>query len=271
MGYIYLKPPVESGYEENFRNKNEIAKYVNLDEITIPYVTNAKLTSYLDQMTIAVHTFKEDYKVVYDTEYGNDMDDYGYVTGIELKLHHEKFIDLIKNQAFKVFQVKWKDKEFHLVTLDREEIVFNPAHVIYKLSDKEDAFVIVKLEEPEKLGHHYPDPAERRPIALIKGLISARNDIYPLEYMTQPEFHLQKDSSFQFIDNDLVCEVDALQSWNSITLEQRDQIINNVYCGNCSNVVKVIDCTIHNDPYGVLLRGKCNNCRNRIARFVERN
>lgn len=53
-------------------------------------------------------------------------------------------------------------------------------NVIYKLTNEEDTFVIVQLVEPGKLGFHYTDEQGRKHlIALFKGLISARDDIYP--------------------------------------------------------------------------------------------
>ncbi|WP_248928641.1 hypothetical protein [Paenibacillus hamazuiensis] len=261
----------EDDFDDYERGKNEITEYVSPDQIIIPYVEDSKVNSYLDQMTTAARTFKEDYKVGYSTEYGNDMDEYGYITGIELRLSLEAFIDLVKNQAFKVIRTEWKNKEYHLISFDHEDIVFNPENVIYKLTDQEDAFVIVKLEEPEKLGHHHLDQKDRCPIALVKGLISARGDIYPLEYMLQPNFYLRKNSSFYFIGNDNFCEDDAWSTWSAMPEEQRKNIINNIHCEHCSDKVQIVEYTVHSDPYGLWILGKCTACSNRIAGFVERN
>lgn len=270
MGYIYLKPPEDDEFDDYERSKNEITKYIGPNQINIPYITDEKYASSLNQMTIVATTFKADHEIGYNTEYGNDMDEEGYIIGIELTLDHERFIDLVKNQAFKVIRIEWRNREYHLVTFDYSENVFKPENVIYKLTDNEDAFVIVQLEEPEKLGYYYTDSEDRRPIALFKALISARDDIYPLEYLLKPEFHLVKNTSLTFIDNDISCDVDALQFWNDLSEEHRERIINNVYCENCSDAVTIVDCTIYNDPYGGLLRGKCKNCGNRVARVVER-
>jgi hypothetical protein len=71
-----------------------------------------------------------------------------------------------------------------LIVFDHADDVFKPENVIYKLTDEEDAFVIVQLVEAEKLGYkHTNDTDQKRPVALFKGLISARDDIYPLEYL----------------------------------------------------------------------------------------
>lgn len=193
MGYIYLKPPKEE-FDTNKKNRNEITKHVDTNQLNIPYITDNKIASYLDQMTVAVNTFKFDHEQGYDTEYGNDMDERGYIIGIELNLNHQRFINLIKNQAFIVIKTNWREREYHLITFDCAAEVFNTENVIYKLSDEEDAFVIVRLVEPEKLGYQYTDSKDRHPIALFKALITARDDIYPLEYLLKPDFFLQRDT-----------------------------------------------------------------------------
>jgi hypothetical protein len=62
--------------------------------------------------------------------------------------------------------------------------------------DQEDAYVIVQLEDAKKLGIHYFHNDDEYPIALFKGLLSARDDIYPLEYLLNPQFVIQRDSVF---------------------------------------------------------------------------
>jgi hypothetical protein len=71
-----------------------------------------------------------------------------------------------------------------LITFDHADDVFKPENVIYKLTDEEDAFVIVQFVEPDKLGYQYTDENDqKRPVALFKRLISTTDDIYPLEYL----------------------------------------------------------------------------------------
>ncbi|QCT01592.1 hypothetical protein E6C60_0871 [Paenibacillus algicola] len=193
MGYITLKPPAMKESELSGSSDNELFQHVNPDEITIPYIADANVSTYLDQLVIAPQTFKEANEQGCDIEFGIDMDRDGYITGIELTLLPSKFIALIQSQAFKIYGTIWRDREFHLVTLDHAEHVFKPENVVYKMTDKEDAFVIVEHVEPENLGYHYPDPAHRGTVALFKGLISARDDIYPLEYMREPDFWLKRD------------------------------------------------------------------------------
>ncbi|MGF7050697.1 hypothetical protein J2T13_005247 [Paenibacillus sp. DS2015] len=189
MGYIYLNPPAVE--QTVLESENELSKHIIPDQISIQYITDTPLAPFLDNMTVATNNFNADYEKNYDTEYGNDMDEQGYIIGIELTLDHEQFITLVKNHAFRIIQTEWRNKEFHLITFDHLVDVFKPENTIYRLTDEEDAFVIVQLVEPEKLGFHYSDEKDqKRPIALFKALISARDDIYPLEYLLKPEFIL---------------------------------------------------------------------------------
>jgi hypothetical protein len=191
MGYIYLKQPTYDN--EITDSKNDLVNHITLNQISIPYINDISIATYLDKMRIATDTFKADHGERYNTEYGNDMDKLGYITGIELTLHHDKFIDLVKNQAFKVIRTEWKDREFHLITFDHTENIFRSDNVIYKLTNEEDAFAIVQLVEAEELGIKYSNIKDKLPIALYKALISARDDIYPLEYLLKPEFVMRKE------------------------------------------------------------------------------
>ncbi|CAM4341922.1 hypothetical protein L1N85_21815 [Paenibacillus alkaliterrae] len=75
--------------------------------------------------------------------------------------------------------------------------------------DEEDAFVVIQLEEPEKLGYTYTNIDDKHPIALFKALISARDDIYPLEYLLKPQFLLRKDERYLLIEKGLWCSINA--------------------------------------------------------------
>lgn len=192
MGYIYLTPPKDEFITE-YSSGNEISQYVNKEKLYIPYVTNLDITASLIRMHVSEKTFRSDYGKAYDTEYGNDMDKRGYITGIELSLTKNRFVDLVSNQAFKAIRTEWNGQEFHLITFDHLENVLHSENIIYKLTDKEDAFVIVQLSKAEDLGIRYSIETEKQPIALFKGLLSAREDIYPLEYLIKPEFFMCQD------------------------------------------------------------------------------
>ncbi|WP_313641767.1 hypothetical protein [Paenibacillus sp.] len=192
MGYIYLTPPIKE-YNSEYSGRNEISQYVNKEKLYIPHIIDLNIASSLVRMNVSKNTFRLDYGKGYDTEYGNDMDKHGYITGIELSLTKNRFVDLVSNQAFKAIRTEWSGQEFHLITFDHLENVLHPENIIYKLNDKEDAFVIVQLCKSEDLGIRYSIESEKLPIALFKGLLSAREDIYPLEYLIKPDFFMYQD------------------------------------------------------------------------------
>lgn len=174
MGYIYLKPP-RFDYDDS--THNQISNYVQPNRISIPYVTHNNVAPLLNQMRMAANTFKVDCGTTIDTQFGSDLDEDGYLEGIELTLPEERFIDLVNNQAFKVIQTDWREHAYRLITLDHMENVFNSNNVIYKLTDAEDALVIVHITSPDSF-----------PIVLFKGFLSARDDLYPIEYLLKPQF-----------------------------------------------------------------------------------
>lgn len=141
MGYIYLTP-LKDEFNTEYSSRNEISQCVNKEKLDIPYVTDLDITTSLVRMHVSENTFRSDYGKAYDTEYGNDMDKRGYITGIELSLTKNRFVDLVSNQAFKAIRTEWSGQEFHLITSDHLENVLHPENIIYKLTDKEDAFVI---------------------------------------------------------------------------------------------------------------------------------
>jgi hypothetical protein len=225
----------------------------------------------LFECPIAAHTFEEDYEEGYDTEYGNDIDDDGYIAGIELTLNHDRFIDLVRNEVFKVIRTEWRNREFHLITFDYADEVFKPENVIYKLTDEEDAFVIVQLVEPEKLGYQHTDENDqKRPVALFKGFISAREDIYPLEYLLKPQFLLRKDEGYLQIEKGLWCSPSDKNLWNCIYSQQRRSLLNTISCEQCLANIDMLDCTIDmKSTNSFIARLYCKGCKHRFVKVVE--
>ena len=58
--------------------------------------------------------------------------------------------------------------------------------------------------------------------------------------------------------------------WKRIPENIREEILRNVWCSNCSDVVSVADYYIENDKFGLIIRGKCNVCGSEVARVVEK-
>ncbi|NGZ75231.1 hypothetical protein [Saccharibacillus alkalitolerans] len=195
MGHIYLMPPTHRSTLEGLAG--DILGHVPAERLHIPHIAEPAEdpAPKLDRMKIAKLTYKQDFCKGYDTLYGNDMDENGYITGIELNLTAKRMIELVNRQVFRVIDVRWKSRLFRLLTLDDSEKVFDERNILYRMSDREDVFVIAALS-----AHEIPDLSEKArqdpvgiPIIRFLGLLSSRDDLYPPEYLLKPDFYLQID------------------------------------------------------------------------------
>lgn len=180
MGYIYLMPP--STPLAVLESENGLFKHLKPDQISIPYITEMSISSYLDTMPIADNDFQGDSGKGYDTEFGNDINSSGYITGIELTLEPDRFLDLLRQQSFQVIRTEWRNTQFHVITLDFAENIFNSENIMYKMTEEEDTYVILRLDRTGEF-----------PIASFKALITSRNDLYPLDYLLKPDFILKEE------------------------------------------------------------------------------
>lgn len=65
-----------------------------------------------------------------------------------------------------------------------------------------------------------------------------------------------------------VTDFKTAQKWAKIPRNIQQLLVNNVFCSTCG-VTTIIDYTLHNDKFGVLLKGKCKKCGKEVARLVE--
>lgn len=65
-----------------------------------------------------------------------------------------------------------------------------------------------------------------------------------------------------------VIDFKAVKKWKKIPKEIQELLVNSVFCINCG-VTTIVDYTIINDKFGVLLKGKCKKCGIDVARMVE--
>jgi hypothetical protein len=175
MGYIYLKSPTNLMYDGR---KNDTDSCVEGLRLKIPLIKDSFHGRVIQHFRLMDRTYKEalDNGDV-DSEYCNDLDEFGYIKGIELNLRKDRFLQMIQSEAVKIFDIQWQGEQFKLVTLDFEERVFDDNNVVYPLSHKKDAYIIVNIEETYKIG-------------LIKALIFKHDGIYSIDYLMIPEFVL---------------------------------------------------------------------------------
>ncbi|MDQ7094502.1 hypothetical protein REC12_12965 [Desulfosporosinus sp. PR] len=181
MGYIYLMPTettVEYTLEES-----DIGLYYDLESLSIPRIKWLGMGQVLSKMRLAVKTYREAVNNVFHCEYWNDLDGEGYMMGIELYLTEEILLPLVAHQAFKLYDVRWRNQDFRVLTLEAYLDVLDKNNVIYPLTSQKDAFVILSI-----------DPVSK--VARVMALISARDDLYPVDYLQKPLFMLANSSRY---------------------------------------------------------------------------
>lgn len=179
MGYIYLQKPTGKLEVYLQPRENGLKAYMDLPTIQIPVLADWEIGKKLEQMTCSPDTYSHALGENLDQEYCNDLDDHGYICGVELTLRKEYFLDLIEQGAFTLFTTEWLGKSFRVVTLDRHEEVFAPTNLLYPCTHDLDVWLIVNRKEEYQIG-------------LIKGLITSRDDLYPPDYLASPLFYLSE-------------------------------------------------------------------------------
>jgi len=65
-----------------------------------------------------------------------------------------------------------------------------------------------------------------------------------------------------------ITDLKAAKKWAKISPGTQQLLINNVFCSKCG-ITTIVDYALHNDRFGVVLKGKCKKCGKDVARFVE--
>lgn len=167
--------------DEYTLEKSDIRHYYDINSLSIPRIKWLSLGQNLSQMRLATKTYREAVDNTFHCEYWNDLDSEGYMIGIELYLTEELLLPLIAHQAFKLYDIRWRSRDFRVLTLEAYHDVLNKNNIIYPLTTEKDAFVIVAIDPLSKVGK-------------IMALISARDDLYPIDYLQKPLFMLANSS-----------------------------------------------------------------------------
>lgn len=65
-----------------------------------------------------------------------------------------------------------------------------------------------------------------------------------------------------------VSDVEAMKTWSKIPKDIQGMLLENVFCSTCG-VTTIIDYTINNFDYGIVLNGTCASCGGKVARVVD--
>ncbi|WP_459285539.1 hypothetical protein [Paenibacillus vandeheii] len=184
IGSIDLQP---TKFNTGGSHNSEITHHVDPDLIAIPYVENPEFGTTFDAMKMMKGTFQEEFQESYDVEFTIDVDKKGYITQFEHTFALERYLDLVRTQSYKVIKTNWMGRPFHVMTYSYMEEVCNPDNVIFKCNHAEDVFVVAELV-PYSVGGVVVQP--NNVYLHLRALISARDDLYPIDYMCEPDFDL---------------------------------------------------------------------------------
>ncbi|MDT9722021.1 hypothetical protein QVE09_24235 [Paenibacillus sp. ClWae2A] len=187
IGSIDLQP---SKYYTPPSSNSQITDHVDPELVTIPYVEDPGFGSHFDAMKVMKGTYKDEMHVSYDVEFTIDVDKKGYITQFEHTFQLERYLDLVRTQSYKVIKTNWRGQTFHVMTYSYLEEVIHPKNVLFKCNLAEDVFVIAEL-----VSNHADGSATEHGIRDLhfRALISARDDLYPIDYMCEPDFDLSLD------------------------------------------------------------------------------
>jgi hypothetical protein len=65
-----------------------------------------------------------------------------------------------------------------------------------------------------------------------------------------------------------VTDLRAAQKWSKLPQELKHKLLENVFCSSCG-VTTIVEYTLHDDKFGILIKGKCKKCGIEVARLVE--
>ncbi|WP_145152652.1 hypothetical protein [Paenibacillus xylanexedens] len=187
IGSIDLQP---SKYYNAPSSNSQITDHVDPELVTIPYVEDLEFGSHFDAMKIMNGTYKDEMHVSYDVEFTIDVDKKGYITQFEHTFQLERYLDLVRTQSYKVIKTNWRGQIFHVMTYSYLEEVINTKNVLFRCNNAEDVFVVAELM-PHRVGGIVVQPNNL--YLHFRALISARDDLYPLDYMCEPDFDLSLD------------------------------------------------------------------------------
>ena len=118
---------------------------------------------------------------------------------------------------------------------------------------------------------------DTRVLSLIKGLVpsaSLGKGCARIKYSNEFAVEALMDVCKEIVDyhkskqSPAVSDLKALKKWAKVPSDMQQLLINNVFCSKCG-VTTIVHYGIHNDRFGLVLKGSCKKCGGIVARFVE--
>ncbi|RCW52152.1 MULTISPECIES: hypothetical protein [Halanaerobium] len=189
MGYIYLQK-FSNNYDYSFDKSRLIASNQPIEVVDSVYLKLNKLNwpnkKYND--AIMDGDFIE--------EFQNDLDNNGYIKGIELQLTESRLKYLIEN--YKIATFEFNDSQYYYIAFAEDNAVFDAENYVYTFTDKEDAFVIVSRSKERRyqinLNKNKESEKSLSPkIAFIRALIFKESSPYDIDYLKSLKLYISND------------------------------------------------------------------------------
>ncbi len=177
IGYIYLqKPNLQFPIWDKIGDK-KIEKYLDgvKPEITLEKA-NREIEEKIMRLGVSDKSYLEELadEIFYE-EYLNDKYGNGYIIGMELTISKEELIENVKEQVYKIYMIDYQQREYVLLTLERKDKVFDRNNILYAANGNKDTYYIVSVIDDT---------------AYIRGILTRRVDLYPIDYLKEVHFIL---------------------------------------------------------------------------------
>ncbi|MGP3777552.1 hypothetical protein ACTWKD_01825 [Halanaerobium saccharolyticum] len=189
MGYIYLQK-FSKHYEDNYDKSRLIASNQPIEVVDNVYLKLNKLNWPDKKYTDAIMDGD------FIEEFQNDLDDQGYIKGIELQLTESRLEYLIEN--YKIATFEFNDSQYYYIAFAEDDAVFDPQNYVYTFSDKENAFVIVSRSEERRFQITLNEDKESKKslspkIAFIRAIIFKEDSPYDVDYLKSLKLYISSE------------------------------------------------------------------------------
>lgn len=185
MGYIYLQKN-NKDYMDIYDDRELLAANQPIEVIDNIYLKLNKLNwpdkKYRDALKDG--DFIE--------EFQNDLDQDGYMKGIELRLTEERLKIIIEN--FKIATFELNNTQFNYLSFYPDQMTFDPENRVYALTEKEDVYVIVSKSEDRHYQITLGEGSSLTPkIAYVRALIFKDDSPYDIDYLKNLKLYKSTD------------------------------------------------------------------------------
>lgn len=207
MGYIYLMKPISKYIQPYFDDKN-VYLSPELKNCTIPLIEDkGEIASLLSGMQISNKTYSEslrsgDNGVYFEEDYCNDIISDGYISGIEFSDSRVNLLNKILNGAYKIYSLKFNNRDYYLLTLDFKDKVLNKRNRIYAANETGDVLYICNTSthsvdyEDDGLSGTFEYGTRK-----IKGVIFEKNSVYDVDYLREALFAISGKNFKAILEN----------------------------------------------------------------------